>query len=781
MQVKLISCGPAVNESERTAFNHLKTRLISEPGQDRWILLTNLTFSGSTHRQSDEIDIVVVGPSGVRVIEVKHWTASWVRRNITVVEAEAERVASRARRIGTTLRHRVPSLPTVNGVFLVTEAATKVAELADREPVRGIPFYTLKSWRSAVGCDLNSVLDTKQIKTLCFALEPRSSVIIDGTLKHIAGYAHMKLMSNPDENFHRRYSARHTSRQDQVILHLYDLSANNGVHAEDHAQREWRSLLRLQQYGWAPRIVDSFQDVAGYPGEIKFFSVADPMAPTLQERSTDVSWSIPERLAFASKALQALTELHGEGSHGNSLLHRNLTTQTILVRYDNSPIFTGFEYTRIPEEATVATVQTGQSWDVATAPEIRKYGLGVADHRSDVYSLCKVLSILVNQSDGTDCSDAGRVLSMGTHENPTHRSLLSDLSKLLVEIVGEGEPQSQAPPSRYWTEDQIISFRNNNYRIVSRLGSGGVGTTYKVVKVDSQSKNDLGTYVAKVCADPETGKQILSAYGLAHSHLRHSSLSTIFEVAREWQNNNFVALMTWIDGKPLSESSGLFPLLVEEHNQASSETLAIAWLTAVCEALNVLHENGLVHGDVSPRNLIVCKNGQLVVTDYDCVCLVGRRAERPGTIVYSSPSFSEGLNASPSDDLYSLAASFFSVLFDREPFTFDGTRTKERGLNWIGIAREEYPRLARFLDTATNPEPGHRYTTAAAALKILKATTQTDMPTGAFESTNSKITPNIEADSSGEQRSRHFLQDRERGKVAEDATSSVPRFKVGKL
>ena len=60
---------------------------------------------------------------------------------------------------------------------------------------------------------------------------------------------------------------------------------------------------------------------------------------------------------------------------------------------------------------------------------------------------------------------------------------------------------------------------------------------------------DLGTYVAKVAYHGEIGGKVLRAYNLARSHLgRHPNLSAIYEVAREWRENNFVALMTWVEG-----------------------------------------------------------------------------------------------------------------------------------------------------------------------------------------------------------------------------------------
>jgi Nuclease-related domain len=96
MRVQVIPCGPLANESERKAIEHLKQRLLSEPGEGKWILLTNLAFSVTHQLQSDEIDIVAIGPPGVRVIEVKHWRTEWARDRRLEVEREADLVTSKA-------------------------------------------------------------------------------------------------------------------------------------------------------------------------------------------------------------------------------------------------------------------------------------------------------------------------------------------------------------------------------------------------------------------------------------------------------------------------------------------------------------------------------------------------------------------------------------------------------------------------------------------------------------------------------------------------------------
>jgi serine/threonine protein kinase len=259
---------------------------------------------------------------------------------------------------------------------------------------------------------------------------------------------------------------------------------------------------------------------------------------------------------------------------------------------------------------------------------------------------------------------------------------------------------------------------------VTRLGSGGVGTTFKVIEIDRSTKEDLGTYVAKVGHNDEVGRRVLKSYSLARSHLgRHPALSAIFEVASEWQDNGFIALLTWIEGAPLRDFIGIFPLLAEDQQETSGEALALRWLRLACEALAVLHRNGLVHGDISPRNLIV-SGADLVLTDYDFVTKIGDAVHHPATVLYCSPSYEEQRPASASDDIYSLAASFFHVVYDKEPFRYGGILAKERGLNWEGVDRDQWSTLTTFLDKATHLHPAQRFVSVTDALAALRASTE---------------------------------------------------------
>ena len=140
------------------------------------------------------------------------------------------------------------------------------------------------------------MLRPQQVARLGRILEPRSGVAIDGSLRRFAGYVNLERRTTKDERFHRIYAGVHSSRQDRVILHLYDLSASDAANAEARARREFDALRRLQRYDWAPRILDSFQPAPGYPGEMHFFTVVDPVAPSIEKRMPDASWKVPARL-----------------------------------------------------------------------------------------------------------------------------------------------------------------------------------------------------------------------------------------------------------------------------------------------------------------------------------------------------------------------------------------------------------------------------------------------------------------------------------------------------
>jgi serine/threonine protein kinase len=712
-----IPCGPLANESEQKAIETLKNRLLSTNGEEEWFLLTNLLY------QSDEIDILVIGPSGVRVVEVKHWDSAFVKNKSGIVKKEVEKVARKAKKVGTSIRKNFPALDYVPAVILLTTEPSEIQDVTGKVENQ-VYFYSLKQWQELLKLDSKPILSQLEIKRIAETLEPNSKLYSNGDLRRIAGYVNLELLSSKEERFHRIYKGIRSNGRDKVILHLYDLSASNEKNSEKKAKRGFEALRRLSLSTWAPRILDSFQDAPGYNGEIYFYTIVDPSAPSLDERCRDQKWDSMQRVQFAKKAVEALKELHQSGEKGEPFLHRNLNSKTILVKFDNTPIFIDFEYAKIPEETTVGPTSPSDLKSSETLPpEVCQNGLSASSPKSDIYSLCASLLKIFDKRKDEESIHTCKILEKGIAEIPEDRITLDQLSQEFSNLLGEKNANPPAPPARFWTEDQIVEFRGGKYKIVSRLGSGGIGSTFKVVQLDENNK-DIGNYVGKIVYDSENGKQVLSAYKLARAHVAQTpSLSTIFEVAEEWKENNFVALLNWIEGNPLSDYIEIFPLLAEELGETSPEALAAQWLKEICEALDSLHGKGLIHGDISPKNLIV-KGSNLVLTDYDFVTKIGIVIRTPGTLLYCSPSRQEGKQpVSPSDDLYSLGASFYHVLTGKQPPT--QLSEKKQGLTWNKEDGAQFLFVSKFLEKSTHINPLERFSSAKEALHFLKSYNKT--------------------------------------------------------
>lgn len=727
MKVKHYPCGPAVNRSEVKAFDKLKTGIISLPGDEKWVLLTNLTFSVTHERQSDEIDIVVIGPPGVRIIEVKHWTDSYRNRDRDQTVHAADLLTRKTRKIATTLRKTVPHLPRVDGTILITQQPSKAQRLLAQRKVRGVRLCSLKDWREAVGADVKPSLSPSQVDKLARKLAPRKHPTLNAPLRRFGSYINLELQSDSGEAFHRTFRGIHSVTRDRVILHIYDYSAGIGTEAERKKARAEHDILHnLQRHAWAPRILDSFQDAPRYQGEMSFFTIIDPAVPSIARRAKDKSWTISARLVFARKVVMALQELHEAVKNGTPMVHGNLSPDSILVMHDDSPVLTGFGYARPPGDTAQADRIGAQSgWPEVIPPEVQDGTLKVSGPQQDIYSLCASLQMIFgDKSDDGQVNLAQEVFAAGMRDPPAARAPLDELDRQLRKLLGGSSPKPAAPPARFWTEGQEVRFRGRDYRIVSCLGSGGAGTAFKVVELDPSTKEEIGTFVGKVAHDKSHGERICKRYQLARDPVsRHPAFSRVFEIATEWRNNEFMALLTWIEGVPLADFTGLLPLLAEQ-NQLDAQELALRWLRSICEALDTLHRNGLVHGDVSPHNLIV-SGEDLILTDYDSVTRIGDPKSPVDTDRYSSHSSQEADNAGPGDDLHALAASFFHVLFDKEPFPKSGNRYPGGSLDWKKPERKEYPGLVPFLEQATDPQK--RLSSVAKALKALSGPTSTDV------------------------------------------------------
>ena len=207
--------------------------------------MSNLNHSSSAAYPSDEIDLIIIGPPGITVVEVKHWDIDYFKKNAFRVATEAEKINDKAKRIAGKIRSAFdPGF--VVAAMLITRGGTGIAA-GHRIRARGVPLFGLSEWKELVNADGGTRLSQAQVEQAAKLIEPRTSVAISGDLRRFGELINLERVESANAPFQRVYRGEHPSRRDKVILHLFDLSATDEKQAENRARREFEVIQRWQK------------------------------------------------------------------------------------------------------------------------------------------------------------------------------------------------------------------------------------------------------------------------------------------------------------------------------------------------------------------------------------------------------------------------------------------------------------------------------------------------------------------------------------------------------
>ncbi len=274
----------------------------------------------------------------------------------------------------------------------------------------------------------------------------------------------------------------------------------------------------------------------------------------------------------------------------------------------------------------------------------------------------------------------------------------------------------------------------SHYRVLERLGRGGMGVVYKGEDLKLGRKVALKFLPPHVSPSVETNQRFLQE-ARAASALDHQNTCTIFEIAETEEGQLFI-VMAYYDGETLSArlKNGALP---------PSEAADVVVQSA--RGLAVAHQQGIIHRDVKPANLMITKDGLVKVLDFGIAKLVGASpvthvGKIVGSVEYMSPEHARGDDIDARADLWSLGVVLYETLSGRKPFRSDHPQAALYAVlhldpkPLVDVAPHVPGRLQDVVAKALQKSPDLRYQSADELIRDLAEQESWTGPTTAYPS-----------------------------------------------
>jgi len=263
--------------------------------------------------------------------------------------------------------------------------------------------------------------------------------------------------------------------------------------------------------------------------------------------------------------------------------------------------------------------------------------------------------------------------------------VLGDSAEVYAEpVLGAAEREADAL-------DEKVPPVVGPYRILSQIGSGGMGRVFLAERADKFFTRTVALkLVRRGLAADHTIERFRSEQQI-QAKLEHPSIARLYDAGATDEGWPYLA-MEYVAGRPIDEHCDHHHLTVEAR---------IRLFIEVCRAVQYAHQNLVVHRDIKPSNVAVTKTGEVKLLDFGIAKLLEdpaaeaqdaltRTGLRVMTPEYAAPEQAQGGAATIATDVYSLGVVLYELLTGRRPFDLKGKSPWEAQR----ILLEEEPRRA---------------------------------------------------------------------------------------
>lgn len=750
---KVTAIGQPVNNAERDVIFYLRNNL-----PDTFEILHNLEICQG--KEVFELDLVVIAPHCVFVVDIKGtcgridiYGSKWHPQERSPYPSPVALLRKHAKGIKTLVRDANYAKPELSKVHVQPLAILTASDIliADHTGTDE-PYITYADQRCLDYLQSHDFIPNHRSADLRGMIGTIRQAIIGKSAPRsprpcYRDWQVIETLGRTQD--YTEYRAYKIFSQDIVVrLKVYQVDPYMGNHERQDARRlisnAYQSLMRVPPH---PNILGAIDFFTTSDEDCYVLVTHDLEGRSLRQHIQDQDLTEAERWNIIQSILSALNH-----AHQATIIHRNITPDTILISSDGIPYLTGFDYARIQHRnSTIAGDIAEAIADNSLYQSLECYrNPAAASPQSDLCSAGLVFYELLTgrpafSSPEEMCDRAAQFSILPSDLNPAlsaeidtwlqtlcaldpqsrHRTAeqaqlaLSALLTRDTPVQPAPLPAAQsAPPSIDLENLPVNTVLNDRYRILERLGQpGSFAVAYKIWETWAEK-----TCVLKLITRDRYSCEgrLMQEYQILSRLPEHPSIVAAVWADKLKDGTPFIVL-DFVDGQSLEAAIASAPLSLETTYQIAQ---------AILEGVHHIHQHDIYHQDIKPANILLIDQGiklidfnvAVLAQDPDAINAGTRRYMPPD--LFNKPFLSEAERIDR--DLYGVGLVLYECLTGRYPFPTD-----EPPLGQAAAAPTDLDGC-HILDPAWNvvllraiaPKHSDRFTSAAAFLAALPSLTQ---------------------------------------------------------